>query len=155
MLPLKVVSSSFVHEGVIPVKFTGEGRDVSPALSWSGVPAAAQSMAVICDDPDAPSGNWIHWIIYNLPPDVAKIEENIPKMAVLPNGVSQGVNTWGRFGYNGPLPPPGPFHRYFFKIYALDQIITLQGKVTKEMLEKAMDGHILAQGALMGKFKRG
>ena len=147
-------TSAFAPGGDIPAKFTCSGPDLSPALAWSDVPAGAKSLALIVDDPDAPAGVWTHWVIYDLPPQAGELPEGTPKTDELPNGARQGRNDFRKLGYGGPCPPPGKPHRYFFKLYALDAKLNLKGGATKQEVERAMQGHILAQAELMGKFKR-
>ncbi len=151
---LKITSTAFEPGAAIPKKFTCEGPDVSPALSWSDPPAGAQSFALIADDPDAPVGTWVHWVLYDLPADARSLAENIPKEGQLPNGARQGRNDFRKIGYGGPCPPPGKPHRYFFKLYALDAKLNLKAGATKTEAERAMQGHILAQGELIGRFAR-
>lgn len=153
-MPLKLTSSAFDLGGTIPRKFTCDGPDVSPALAWSDPPAGTQSFALITDDPDAPAGTWVHWVLYDLPASARDLPENVPKQEELPNGARQGRNDFRRIGYGGPCPPPGPAHRYFFKLYALDAKLGLKAGATKAEVEKAMRGHILAQGELMGRYGR-
>jgi hypothetical protein len=123
-------------------------------LQWSNVPPAAKSLALICDDPDAPMGVWVHWVIYDLPPSTAGLSEDAPKSPELASGARQGVNDFTRLGYGGPAPPPGRPHRYFFKLYALDLKPGLKPGLTKKELLKAMEGHVLAEGQLMGTYQR-
>ncbi|MGA2175321.1 MAG: YbhB/YbcL family Raf kinase inhibitor-like protein [Verrucomicrobiota bacterium] len=154
-LPKLTVSSAAFAEGApIPVKYTCQGDDISPPLQWAGAPAATKSFALICDDPDAPVGTWVHWVLYNLPPTAAALSEKTPKSKVLANGAAQGLNSSGQTGYQGPCPPGGKAHRYFFKLYALDATVSLEGRVTKEELLKAMEGHILGIGQIMGTYQR-
>jgi Raf kinase inhibitor-like YbhB/YbcL family protein len=153
-MAMKLASSAFDAGGMIPEKYSCKGEDMSPRLSWEGVPAGTKSLALINDDPDAPMGTWVHWVLYDLPPDTKELSERIPATDALPNGAKQGRNSWGRVGYGGPCPPPGPAHRYYFKLYALDQKLNLPAKLAKEELLKKMEGHILGQAELMGKFKR-
>ncbi len=148
-----VTSASFEEGKSIPKKHTCDGEDVSPRLAWTGVPDGAKSVAVICDDPDAPAGTWVHWVIYNLPADAGGLGENVPPRETLPDGARQGKNDFGRIGYNGPCPPGGT-HRYFFKVYALDSLLDLPAGATKAQLVRAMEGHVLAQGSLMGTYSR-
>lgn len=151
---IKVTSSAFKNEESIPTLYTCEGQDISPALSWSEVPKEAKSLALICDDPDAPRGTWVHWVVYYIPPSVTGFDENVPKgVETLDNGAKQGTNSWPKIGYGGPCPPSGT-HRYFFKVYALDTVLNLTKSATKADVEKAMDGHVLAWGQLMGKYKK-
>ena len=150
---IKLTSTAFEEGGMIPEKYTCDGPDISPAMKWSGVPETAQSVAIIMDDPDAPVGTWVHWVLYNLPPTIDNLPGNLPALERLANGERQGMSDFKRLGYGGPCPPGGT-HRYFFKIYALDTMLPLEGKVTKAQVEKAMEGHIVAQGQLMGRYKR-
>jgi Raf kinase inhibitor-like YbhB/YbcL family protein len=145
-VPMMQLSGSAITEGApIPKKYTADGVDVSPALQWQGAPPTTKSFALICDDPDAPRGTWVHWVLFNLPADKTELPEAVPATV----GV-QGKNDFGKLGYGGPSPPKGKPHRYFFKIYALDALLDLKAGATKPQLEKAMAGHILAQGQLMG-----
>ena len=153
VLTLTVVSA-FAMGAAIPMKYTGGGENISPPLSWSKVPAGTQSITIICDDPDAPGGEWVHWVLFNLPPDVTKLDASIAKQAKLPNGAIQGLTDYNRAGYDGPWPPPGKAHRYFFKVYALDIKLDLTEKVRKGDVVKAMQGHVLAQGQIQGTFRR-
>jgi Raf kinase inhibitor-like YbhB/YbcL family protein len=150
---IKVTSPAFAEGGLIPAKYTCDGSDISPPLQWGGVPEGVKSIALISDDPDAPVGTWVHWVVYNLPADCKGLEENIPLDQTLPNGARQGTTDFGRVGYGGPCPPSGT-HRYFFKIYALDTKLDLAAGATKRDLLKVMEGHILGQGQLIGKYKR-
>ena len=152
MIAELAVMSAFAMGASIPTKYCC--RPVSPPISWSAVPTGTQSVAVLCDDPDSPGGDWVHWVLFNLPPDTKKLDEGVPSTPQLPNGAIQGTTDYGRSGYDGPCPPPGRPHRYFFKVFALDAKLTLDSSATKGDLLKAMKGHILAQGQLMGKFGR-
>ncbi len=152
-MEIKITSSAFEDGGLIPAKYTCDGADVSPPLQWDAVPEGTKSIALICDDPDAPMGTWVHWVLFNLPAEINQLAENIPADKILPNGARQGVSDFGRVGYGGPCPPGGT-HRYFFKIYALDTEVSLQAGADKRQLLKAMEGHILSQGQLIGKYKR-
>ena len=147
-------SASFATGAAIPKKFTCDAQDSSPELHWSEPPPGTKSFALIADDPDAPAGTWVHWVLYNLPPETRNLPENMPKTASLPNGAQQGLNDFRRVGYGGPCPPPGKPHRYFFKLYALDVKIEPQAGATKASVEKAMKGHILGQTELMGTYGR-
>jgi hypothetical protein len=153
-MSFQISSSSFPAGGNIPRKFTCDAADISPELSWSGAPAGAKSFALIADDPDAPAGIWTHWVIYDLPPNLATLPENTPKVDELPDGAQQGRNSFKKIGYNGPCPPPGNAHRYFFRLYALDQRLEIKPGASKSELEKAMQGHILAHTEFMGKYQR-
>lgn len=150
---IQVSSTAFEEGGLIPPQYTCDGADVSPPLSWQSIPEGARSIALIADDPDAPMGTFVHWVLYDLPADVRELQENVPDAKTLPNGAKQGANGFGRIGYGGPCPPGGT-HRYFFKIYALDTPTNLSPGQKKAQLLKAMEGHILAQGQIMGKYKR-
>lgn len=148
-----ISSSAFENEGMIPKKYTCEGEDASPPLSWNGVPENAQSLVLIVYDPDAPMGTFYHWILYNIPPNVNSLPENIPKDPNTPYGL-QGRNDFGKIGYGGPCPPPGSKHRYYFLILALDTKLDLEpGAKAKDVL-KAAEGHILAKGEYMGYYGR-
>ena len=153
-MSIQMTSSVFTEGQPIPKKYTCEGPDVSPPLAWTGVPAGAKSLVLICDDPDAPMGTWVHWVLFNLPPDTTSLPENLPKKPELDNGARQGVNDFKRPGYGGPCPPPGKPHRYFFKLYALDRPVDLGEGARKKDVEKAMQGHVVAQGQLMGMYRR-
>ena len=152
MLSLTVLSAAFVMGSTIPPPYVCGA--VSPPLSWSKVPEETKSIAILCDDPDAPIGDWVHWVLFNLPPDTQSLDAEQPRDANLPNGAVQGINDYRRNGYDGPCPPAGSTHRYYFKVYALDTMLNLGPKTRKPDLLKAMEGHILAKGELMGKFGR-
>jgi hypothetical protein len=147
-------SAAFAHGEDIPLRFTCDGPDVSPALSWTYPPSGTQSLALIMDDPDAPVGIWVHWVLYDLPVTARELPEGVPKKDTLENGARQGRNDFRRIGYGGPCPPPGEPHRYYFKLYALDAATRLKSGATKAELEKAIKGHVLAQAELMGRYKR-
>ncbi len=146
-------SQAFRPGGMIPAKYTCDGADISPPLTLPDPPAGTKSFALIMDDPDAPVGTWVHWVIWNIPATTRALEENIPKTASLPNGARQGTNDFKRIGYGGPCPPSGT-HRYFFKLYALDTTLNLPPETTKSVLEDTMRGHILVQADLIGKYTR-
>lgn len=152
-MSIKVTSTAFSEGGAIPKLYTCQGKNISPPLSWTGVPAEAKSLALIMDDPDAPRGTWVHWVLYNIPPDSKGLEENIPHGPSLANGAKHGKNSWPKLGYGGPCPPSGT-HRYYFKLYALDIVLPQQGEATKAQILKAMEGHILAEGQLMGTYSK-
>jgi Raf kinase inhibitor-like YbhB/YbcL family protein len=152
-MTIKITSSVFTEGSMIPNRYTCDAEDVSPDLAWTGVPEGTKSLAIICDDPDAPMGTWVHWVLFNLPPDINELHAEIPLEKTLKNGARHGKNDFGRFGYGGPCPPSGT-HRYFFKLYALDTRIKLESGITKAQLLEAMNGHILDEGQLMGKYKR-
>ena len=147
-IPLTVSSSAFIDGGEIPIQYTCDAENISPPLSWSGVPVDALSLAMIADDPDAPVGTFVHWVLHDLPPDVNSLSEGIVGVG------TEGVNSFGETGYGGPCPPKGSTHRYFFKLYALDKPLNLDSGATKDDVEQSMKGHILAQGELMGKYGR-
>lgn len=144
---MKLVSSAFQHNSMMPSEFTCDGSDSSPPLSITDVPANAKSLVLIVDDPDAPVGTWDHWVVFNIPQSTKQIPQDTE-----PNGVS-GKNSWGKTGYGGPCPPSGT-HRYFFKLYALDTILNLAQGATKKQIEAAMQKHILAKAELVGLYKR-
>ena len=150
---LEVRSSAFGNGESIPPDFTCDGADMSPPVAWSGVPTEAQSLAVIVEDPDAPAGNWTHWLIYDLSPKFTQLPAGIQAGAIIPDGGFQGRTSFGKAGYGGPCPPGGT-HRYFFKVFAVDRILHLAPGVTKNELLAAMKGHILAEGTLMGTYAR-
>jgi Raf kinase inhibitor-like YbhB/YbcL family protein len=151
---LQVTSSAFSQGEAIPVKYTKDGEDHSPPLVWSMPPGGTASVAVICDDPDAPRGTWVHWVLFNLPGDQRSLDEGIPAKGALADGSLQGKNDFGDLGYGGPSPPPGKPHRYFFKVYALDTRLALREGATKDQLLAAMRGHVLSDGELMGTYQR-
>lgn len=152
-MQIAITSKAFDEGSLIPSKYTCDGVDVSPPLRWDGIPEGAASIALICDDPDAPMGTWVHWVLFNLPARAKELAENITTDETLTDGTRQGINDFGKIGYGGPCPPSGT-HRYFFKIYALDAQLDLAPGANKSQLLEAMEGHILAQGQLMGKYKR-
>jgi len=152
-MAFQLTTTAFRDGGSIPKKFTCDGPDVSPALSWGDPPAGTKSLAIICDDPDAPGGTWVHWVLYDLPADTRKLPEGIAKDHQLKNGGLQGRNDFGKIGYNGPCPPRGSEHRYFFKIYALDSKTGLKAGATKSDLERAMNKHVLAQAQFVGRYQ--
>ncbi|MCC6695733.1 MAG: YbhB/YbcL family Raf kinase inhibitor-like protein [Candidatus Hydrogenedentes bacterium] len=153
-MSMKLTSTAFAEGAPIPKQHTGEGADVSPPLEWTGAPAATKGFALICDDPDAPMGTWVHWVIYNIPAGAHGLPEHVPANEALPDGSRQGQNDFRVTGYRGPMPPHGKAHRYYFKLYALDFTMELPKKATKADLEKAMKGHVLAEGSLMGTYQR-
>ena len=156
-MALALTSDAFENGKEIPAVHTCEGKDVSPAIAWSGVPSSARSLALIMDDPDAPDPAaprmvWVHWVLYNLPTSAGGLPQAV-KPEALPAGTSQGRNDWGRTGYGGPCPPTGR-HRYFFKLYALDSSMPDLNRPTKAQLEAAMKGHIVEHATLMGTYQR-
>jgi len=152
-MAITVTSSAFTEGALIPKKYTCDAEDISPDLKWSGVPQDARSLALICDDPDAPVGTWVHWVLFNIPADVAALPAGVPADATLKNGAHHGRNDFRKLGYGGPCPPGGT-HRYYFKLYALDTVLNLESGSTKAQLLAAIKGHILAEGQLMGKYRR-
>ena len=153
-MDIKIKSPAFVPGGKIPGKYTCDGMDISPPLAWTSGPEGTKTFALICDDPDAPMGTWVHWVLFNLPADIIELRENVPPERELESGAKQGMNDFRKIGYGGPCPPGGT-HRYYFKLYALDTEINLEAGATKSELLKAMEGHILAEGQLMGRYERG
>ena len=153
-MTLEVKSPDFASGGTIPKRFTCEGGDLSPALEWSAPPSGTQSVAVIADDPAAPAGTWVHWVVFDLPPTLRSLPQAVPKKDQLADGSRQGQNDFGKTGYGGPCPPPGKAHRYFFKLYALDTKLNLPSSSTKKDVERAMQSHVLAQGEYVGRYSR-
>ena len=153
-MSLQITCTAFVNGKPIPEKHTCDGGDVSPPLQWSNAPASTKSFVLIADDPDAPVGTWVHWVLYDLPSTTTALAENTPKTQFLPGGAKQGLNDFRRLGYGGPCPPPGKPHRYFFKLYALDTLLDLKPGATKKDVEAAMKGHVLAEAQLMGTYQR-
>jgi Raf kinase inhibitor-like YbhB/YbcL family protein len=153
---LSLTSAAFAHGASIPVKHTCDGTDASPPLAWTGVPPDARALALIADDPDAPRGTWVHWVLYDLPPTLKELPENVARIDRPKElgGAMQGRTDFNRVGYGGPCPPPGPAHRYFFKLYALAAPLSLKPGATKQAVERAMDGRVLATAQLMGTYAR-
>ncbi len=150
---MEIKSSAFKEGELIPQKFTCDGNDISPSLEWNSVPDGTMTLAIICDDPDAPAGTWIHWVFYDISPSVTNLPEGIAPEKQPAIGGTQGINDFRKIGYGGPCPPGGT-HRYYFKLYALDSAVNLSTGATKDELLKAMKGHILAEAQLMGKYSR-
>src|SRR5207253_1927081 len=149
--PMQLTSPAFEPGRSIPSLYTCDGKDLSPPLAWSGAPAGTKSFALITDDPDAPAGTWVHWVLWNLPATLTDLKGGVHAERELAGGARQGTNDFGTIGYGGPCPPSGT-HRYFFKLYALDTVLDLKEGAAKQELEAAMHGHILAKAELMGKF---
>jgi len=149
---LDLTSADFAAGATIPKMFTCDGGDSSPALAWKAPPAGTQSFALIADDPDAPVGTWVHWVVFNIPATLRALPQNFPKDEQSADGTRQGKNDFDKIGYGGPCPPPGKAHRYFFKVYALDTKLNLNPGSTKKELEGAMQGHILARGEYLGRY---
>jgi hypothetical protein len=151
---MKLTSPAFAHQGPIPAKYTCEGQDIAPPLAWSDVPPGTQSLALVCFDPDAPDPaapkmTWVHWVLYDLPPD----STGLPEGGALPHGVHEGLNDWHRTGYGGPCPPIGR-HRYFFELYALDTKLPNLRQPTRAQLMNAIKGHVLAKAELIGTYQK-
>ena len=152
MLEIAVLSAAFARGAAIPDRYAC--GPCSPPLSWSEVPAGTQSIAVLCDDSDAPAGDWVHWVVFDLAPDVRALPESVARDGALPGGAIQGMNDYDRNGYDGPCPPPGRLHHYHFKVFALDARLALGASARKADLLQAMRGHVLAQGELVGTYAR-
>ena len=153
-MEIQVLSAAFREGEAIPIKYTCDGEDLSPPLKWSSLPPQTQSLALICEDPDASSGVFVHWIIFNLPSQISSLPEAVPAMGTLEEGGTQGHNDFQRLGYSGPCPPPNGPHRYFFRLYALDTKLQLRVGITKPEFARAIEGHVLATGQLMGTYQR-
>ena len=153
-MTLSISSPAFQDGEKIPAKYTCQGQDISPPLKWNRVPNETQSLALIVDDPDAPSGVFTHWVIFNLPPDSRELPEAVPAASQLPSSALQGKNDFGKIGYGGPCPPPGYPHRYRLTLYALDRQLDLKAGSSKKQVLNAMEGHILAQVQLTGTYQR-
>jgi Raf kinase inhibitor-like YbhB/YbcL family protein len=151
---MKLTSQTFQPGQPIPVECSCDGEDRSPELAWSDIPVATRSFALVCDDPDAPRGTWVHWVLFNLPADAVELVPGVPRDPELPSGARQGVNDSGDIGYSGPCPPPGKPHRYFFRLYSLDSSLNLPPGVTRSVLDRAMADHILAEAEIMGTYQR-
>ena len=154
VMKIQLTSAAFADGQPIPAKYTGDALDISPPLAWTNKPPGTKSFALIADDPDAPAGDWTHWVIYDLPPTAAALAEDTLKVPQLRNGAKQGLNDFKKTGYGGPAPPPGKAHRYYFKLYALDTMTGLAPGAAKKDLLKAMDGHVLGEGRVMGTCQR-
>ena len=153
-MAFELKSQAFQAGDRIPTKYTCEGADVSPPLRWNDPPRGTRSIVLIADDPDAPVGDWVHWVIFNLPENQRDLPEGVPTQETFPNGARQGLNDFINVGYGGPCPPPGKPHRYYFKLYALDGMLDLKPRATKAKVLEACKGHILAEAQLMGQFGR-
>ena len=150
---MKVESAAIKEGQPIPRQYTCDGINISPPLEWSGVPKSAKTIAIVADDPDAPAGTWVHWVLYNLPAENIGLVENVPATDNLKAGGFQGKNDFGKPGYGGPCPPSGT-HRYFFRVYALDTLLDVSAGSDKRTVEKAMKDHILGSGELIGMYKK-
>jgi Raf kinase inhibitor-like YbhB/YbcL family protein len=151
---IELSSTAFGEGAAIPKQYTEDGKNVSPPLRWADPPKETKSFALICDDPDAPRGTWVHWVVFNLPSGQRELEEGVPTQEELTSGARQGKNDFGKIGYGGPAPPRGKPHRYFFKLYALNTMLELAPGATKDQLIAAMKGHALAEGQLIGQYGR-
>ncbi len=152
-MSIKIFSSAFSEGGMIPERFTCDGSGVSPHLSWGEQPAGTKSITIICNDPDAPGGNFVHWLLYDIPASTRELPENVPPDGVLSNGAKQGVTDFDSLGYGGPCPPGG-VHKYVFKIFALNALLGLPAGASEKQVLKAMKGHVLGEGKLTGKYGR-
>jgi len=152
-MSFELKSTAFADEGPIPTKYACDGEDISPPLQWNDPPQDTRSFALIFDDPDAPAGTWVHWVLYNIPAEARALAEEVPPDADLPNGSRHGENSWSRLGYGGPCPPAGT-HRYFFRLYAVDAVLDLASGVSREQLMQALEGHVLARAELMGTYSK-
>jgi Raf kinase inhibitor-like YbhB/YbcL family protein len=153
-MSIELTSTAFQQGATIPKQYTGDGANQSPPLRWSEPPSGTKSLALICDDPDALRGTWVHWVHFNLPAQTRELDEGVPTTETVANGAKQGKNDFGDIGYGGPAPPKGKPHRYFFKLYALDVVVDLPAGANKAQLVDGMKGHILAEGDLMGNYGR-
>jgi len=150
---MELTSMAFSEGAMIPGKYTCDGADVSPPLNWGALPAGTKSLALICDDPDAPVGTWVHWVYYDIPAEREGLPENVATDERPAQGGTQGINDFRKIGYGGPCPPGGT-HRYYFKLYALDTILNLSAGATKKQVLKSMENHVIGQTQLMGKYRR-
>ena len=150
----RLSSTAFEEGQTIPKEYTGDGRNDSPPLRWSDPPAGTQSFTLLCDDPDAPRGTFVHWVAFNLPASLCELAAGVSRTEALADGTRQGTNGFGKLGYGGPSPPPGKPHRYFFKLYALDITIALAAGARKDQVLAAMKGHVLGEATLMGTYQR-
>jgi len=150
---MEILSLAFKEGDYIPKEYTCDGGNFSPPLRWKGVPEGTKSLALICDDPDAPGGSFVHWVIYNIPPSVEHLDEDVGHSEHLGNGAIQGKNDYGKIGYKGPCPPSG-VHRYFFYLYALDDTVTMKPGMKKDQLEREMKDHMLEECSIMGNYRR-
>ncbi len=153
MKTLTVRSDSFSHNDMIPSRYTCDGQDISPHIAWSGAPEETKSFALLCDDPDAPVGDWVHWILFNIPPQITELSEGFSAKGGAIPGIKAGITDFRKTEYGGPCPPGGT-HRYFFKVYALDAPLSLKEGATKRDLLRAIEGHILGKGELVGRYAR-
>ena len=153
-MSFQISSSAFDEGQPIPTRYTADNRNVSPPLLWTDPPAGTLSLALVCEDPDAPRGTWTHWVLFNLPPTTRSLAKGLPPTSPTQDGAEQGVNDFGKVGYGGPSPPPGKPHRYFFKLFALDQMLDLPPGASRAQLLSAMKGHVLGEAEIMGTYQR-
>ena len=155
LMGLEIKSPVFDNGGIIPITYTCDGKNINPPLLWKGIPPSTKSLVLIMHDPDAPIGDFTHWLVYTIPPSVKGLPEGLPKKPVLEKGIEQGLNDFGYIGYGGPCPPPWDgYHRYYFDLYALDYVPNLPPGATRKEVEKALKGHVIEKASLMGKYKR-
>ncbi len=153
MEEMRLTSPAFAEGDAIPAQYTCNGADVSPPLRWNALPVGTRALALICDDPDAPLGTWVHWVLFNLPPSLGGLPEGVPAQKTPEVGGMHGMNSWRRIGYGGPCPPSGT-HRYYFRLYALDTLLNLDSNATAKDVQAAMQGHVLGMAQLMGRYSR-
>ncbi len=151
---MQLTSPAFGEAGPIPAMHTGDGKDISPPLKWSGAPANTKAFVLIVDDPDATHGTWVHWVLYDLPATATELPADVARSQYVAGGAMQGLNDFRHLGYGGPMPPPGKPHRYFFKLYALDRLLELKPGLSKKEIEHAMEKNVVAQSQLMGTYQR-
>jgi len=153
-MAFELTSTAFPPGGSIPRRHTCDGDDVSPPLAWKDVPPGTKSLALVCDDPDAPAGTWVHWVVWAVPASASGLPEGVPPSATLPDGSRQGRNDFKRTGWGGPCPPRGGPHRYFFRLSAVDRTIDLPAGATRAELDRTLEGHTLGRTELMGRYAR-
>jgi hypothetical protein len=153
-MDFRLTSTAFAQGAAVPAKYTADGPDVSPPLAWTVPPEGTRALVLICDDPDAPRGTWVHWVLYDVPAAARSLQENVPKQPTALGSAKQGTNDFGKIGYGGPAPPPGKAHRYFFRLYAVDMETGLAPGAGKAQVLKAIQGHVLAQAEWMGTYRR-
>lgn len=151
---MNITSLAFQNGATMPRQYTADGANISPPLAWSALPTNTRSLALILDDPDAPMGTWIHWVVYNISPQTSQLEADVPAQRILASGVKQGINSFHRIGYGGPAPPPGKPHRYFFRLYALDMVPKAEPGLSAQQIVEIMTGHILAEAQYVGIYGR-
>lgn len=151
---IRIMSPAFADDQPIPGRHTCDGEDLSPALMWMELPSETKGLALICEDPDAPGHPWVHWVLYGIPPTISELPESLEPRDMVLGSVRQGMNDFKRIGYGGPCPPPGKPHRYFFRLYAVDRPTDLAPRSTKQDVLRAIEGHVLAQGEVMGTYAR-